>query len=109
MSKLHYTPDRSDKELFYALVADADRRRETRKPSGAPAVASRLVGGKELDRHEVLVSDISKRGVGLHSPIPLEKGAEYKLQILGEAPWLVRVVRSRPRLDGSYDVGAINL
>jgi len=109
MSKLHYTPDRKDKDLFYALVADADRRREIRKPSGAPAVASRLIGGKELDRHDVLVSDISKRGVGLRSPIPLEKGAEYKLQVLGEDPWIVRIVRSRPRLDGTFDVGAINL
>ena len=109
MSHLHYTPSGKDKDMFYALVADADRRREARKPSGAPAVASRLVGGKELDRQQVLVSDISKRGVGLHSPIPLDKGAEYKLEILGEEPWIVRIVRSRPRLDGTYDVGAINL
>ena len=109
MSKLHYTPSRKDKDMFYALVADADRRRDIRQPSGQPATASRLIGGKELDRHEVLVSDISKRGVGLRSPIPLDKGCEYKLQILGEHPWIIRVVRSRPRLDGSYDVGAINL
>src|SRR5690349_3598157 len=98
MTQLHYQRSGKDKEMFYALVADADRRRDTRRPSGAPAVASRLVGGKELDRHEVLVSDISKRGVGLRSAVPLEKGAEYRLQMLGEEAWIIRVVRSRPRL-----------
>jgi hypothetical protein len=68
-----------------------------------------LIGGRELDRHDVLVSDVSNRGVGLRSPIPLEKGCVYKLQPLGEQPTLIRIVRSRKRLDGSYDVGAVHL
>ena len=106
---LRYQSNGKDKDMFYALVADADRRREVRQPSGSPAVACRLIGGKELDRHEVLVSDVSQRGAGLRSPVPLEKGAEYKLTILGKEPWIVRIVRSRPRLDGTFDVGAINL
>ncbi|HEY8746544.1 MAG TPA: hypothetical protein VIM11_01120 [Tepidisphaeraceae bacterium] len=106
---MHYTRSAKDKDMFYALVADADRRRESRRPAGAPAVASRLIGGKEIGRHEVLVSDVSSRGVGLRSAVPLDKGAEYKLQILGENAWLIRIVRSRPRLDGTFDVGAINL
>ena len=109
MGQLHYTPTASDKEMFYALVASADRRRESRKPSGAPATASRLINGREFDRHEVLVSDVSNRGVGLRSPIPLEKGGIYSLRPLGEEASLIRVVRSRKRGDGAFDVGAIHL
>jgi hypothetical protein len=107
--ELHYTPAPADREMFYALVAEADRRRESRRPSGAPASAIRVLHGKELDRHEVLISDVSARGVGMRSPVPLEKGSIYKLQPLGEPATLVQVVRSRKRLDGSFDVGAINL
>ena len=109
MSKLHYTPAANDKEMFYALVADADRRRESRRPAGAPAIAARLIGGKEFDRYEVLISDVSSRGVGLRSAVPLEKGAEYRLAALGEPARLIRVVRSRRRLDGTFDVGAVHL
>jgi hypothetical protein len=109
MTQLHYTRSDKDKDMFYALVADADRRRESRLPAGAPAIASRLIGGREIARQEVLVSDVSSRGVGLRSPLPLEKGGEYKLQMLGEDAWLIRIVRSRRRLDGTFDVGAINL
>jgi hypothetical protein len=106
---LHYTPCAADREMFYALVASADRRRESRQPSGAPAAVVRVIHGKELERHEVLLSDVSARGVGLRSPIPLEKGSIYKLQPLGEGPTLIRVVRSRKRLDGTFDVGAVHL
>jgi hypothetical protein len=109
MNQLRYARSAKDKDMFYALVADADRRRESRLPAGTRAVASRLMGGKEIGRQEVLVSDVSTRGVGIRSPLPLEKGAEYKLQILGEEAWVIRIVRSRHRLDGTYDVGAINL
>ena len=49
--------------MFYALVASADRRRDSRQPSGEPATAARLIGGKELDKYDVLVSDISRRGM----------------------------------------------
>lgn len=106
---VHYTPHPADREMFYALVAEADRRRESRRPSGAPATASRVIHGKEFDHHDVLISDVSARGVGLRSPVPLEKGSIYKLQPLGEEATLVRVVRSRKRLDGSFDVGAVHL
>jgi hypothetical protein len=109
MTRLHYTRCAADKEMFYALVASADRRRELRRPSGAPATACRLVGGIELERHDVLVSDVSSRGVGLRSPVPLEKGCVYKLQPLGEQATLIRIVRSRKRADGNFDVGAVHL
>jgi hypothetical protein len=109
MTKLHYTPAANDKEMFYALVADADRRRDSRRPAGAPAAVARLIAGREVDRHEVLVSDVSARGVGLRSAMPLDKGSEYRLHVLGEPASLIRIVRSRPRRDGTFDVGAINL
>lgn len=107
--QLHYKPSAADKDMFYALVASADRRRESRQPSGSPATACRLIHGRELDRHDVLVSDVSARGVGLRSPIPLEKGSIYKLHPLGEEATLIRVVRSRKRLDGTFDVGAVHI
>lgn len=109
MTQLHFTPAKSDSEMFYALVASADRRRDSRQPSGEPATASRLIGGRELDKYDVLVSDVSRRGVGLRSSVPLEKGCEYRLQILGEKASLIRVVRSRKRGDGAFDVGAVHL
>jgi hypothetical protein len=109
MTQLHISRSKNDSEMFYALVASADRRRDSRQPSGEPATAARLIGGKELDKYDVLVSDISRRGVGLRSTVPLEKGCEYRLTILGETPTIIRVVRSRKRGDGAFDVGAINL
>jgi len=109
MTQLHFTRSKNDNEMFYALVASADRRRDSRQPSGEPATASRLIGGREIDKYDVLVSDISRKGVGLRSRVPLEKGCEYRLQILGEKPTLIRVVRSRKRGDGTFDVGAVNL
>jgi len=109
MTQLHISRSKNDDEMFYALVASADRRRDSRQPSGEPATAARLIGGREMDKYDVLVSDISKKGVGLRSTIPLEKGCEYRLTILGENPILIRVVRSRKRGDGAFDVGAVKL
>jgi hypothetical protein len=96
----------SDKQMFYALVAEPERRRQERRRKGILARAARIVGGREMGRIEVLISDVSATGVGLWSNIPLESGTVYRLQIFGESDLYVRVVRSRKRFDGSYDVGA---
>lgn len=96
----------SDKQMFYALVAEPERRRQERRRKGTLAQAVRIVGGLEMGRTEVLVSDVSATGVGLWSNIPLEAGTVYRLQIFGESDLYIRVVRSRKRFDGSYDVGA---
>ena len=95
-----------NQKLFYALVAEPERRRQERRRKGTLARAARIVGGREVGWTEVLVSDVSATGVGLWSNIPLESGTVYRLQIFGESDLFVRIVRSRQRFDGSYDVGA---
>lgn len=92
--------------MYYALVASADRRRELRKPSAMTAIASRIVGGEEGERFEVEITDTTRNGLGIRAPIPLEDGGRYRVQLWGTDACCVRVIRSRQRYDGQYDIGA---
>src|SRR5258708_11845403 len=85
-------------------------RRSSRGPRGRAAPAPRLLGGETLNRLHVLIVDVSTEGVGLRCPIGLVHNAIYRLQIgNGEASdsleSLIRVVTSRARPNGTFDVG----
>jgi hypothetical protein len=89
-----------------------DRRRSTREP----VVTLGMI--REIDCPEnefsfptplqVLITDVSLHGVGFRSPEALESTALYVIEI-GVGPLHLssrfRVVRSRSRQDGTYDVG----
>lgn len=96
----------ANEQMFYAIVPKADRRSDDRRRKGTLARASRIIGACEVDRIEVLVTDVSATGLGIWSNLPLQSGAVYRLQIFGQRDAFVRVVRSRARNDGSYSVGA---
>jgi len=88
------------------------------------------VDQKELNRLDVLVTDLSEKGVGLRCPIGLARGGIYRLRIgttrgvvrpnppsgpifphslVAEASCfisLIRVTRCQKRHDGTFDVGA---
>lgn len=96
-----------DEAIFYAIVPAADRRHADRVRAGTPATATRLIGGAESGSFQVMVTDASERGVGIRCGVPLERGASYRLRMLAGQAADVRVVRSRLRHDGLYDVGAL--
>ena len=98
----------SDEAMYYAIVPTADRRSTERRPAGAPATATRIVAGQASRPFDVIVTDVSSRGVGLRSPVPLEQDAVYRIVTLSQQVGYIRVVRSRPRPDGAYDVGALH-
>jgi hypothetical protein len=108
----------SDETVFYAIAtepppaaAGQNRRRSFRRPLGTVATIARLLGGETLNRLQVLIVDVSNEGVGLRSPIGLIRDGVYRLQI-GHADAtdslesLIRVVTSRSRPNGTFDVGA---
>lgn len=98
----------SDEAMYYAIVPAADRRGADRRATGAPATATRIVAGQASRLFDVIVTDVSSRGVGLRSPVPLETDAVYRIVTLSQQVGYIRIVRSRPRPDGAYDVGALH-
>lgn len=111
-------------------VKPPERRRSFRRPLGTAAVLARLIGSEELNRLDVLVMDMSEKGVGLRCPFALARGGIYRLRIgaargpvgrksasIQNGPQspvvqascfvsLIRVMRCRKRSDGTFDVGA---
>jgi hypothetical protein len=87
-----------------------ERRRSYRQPL-------LTVGVLFLERHpsehaqpiQVMVRDVSLHGVGFRASISFEKGAIYYIHI-GVGPLHLssrtRIVQSRLRSDGTYDIGA---
>jgi len=97
-----------DEAIFYAIVPQADRRREERQAAGIRGTIGRVIGGVETHRFDVLVTDRSERGLGLRSPVPLQQGALYRITTPTTGIIDVHVIRSRGREDGAYDVAALH-
>ena len=97
----------SDEAMFYALVPAADRRAGDRRTAGVSATVARVINGIEVNAFNVRICDVSFRGVGIRSALPLDAATVYRLRIATGFQMLIRIVRSRARRDGMYDVGAL--
>jgi hypothetical protein len=85
-----------------------DRRRSIRAPVGTVASIRQVVNAVELNPVHVLVTDVSGGGLGLRCPISLVRGGLYRVEIENHCEpntANVKVVSSRRRRDGSYDIG----
>lgn len=101
------SPTAADNErMFCAIVSGADRRQEHRRPIGALASIRRVIDGETLDRLDIVLRDVSRHGIGLRSPVPLPGGAVYRVELGTEEDVRIRIIHSRRRFDGTYDVGA---
>ena len=96
----------ADEAMFYAIVPGADRRGGSRRPAGLVVSLSRIIGGETCDRLDVTLMDVSPNGIGLRSPVPLDRGGIYKLDLRAADSIYIRINRSRRRFDDTYDVGA---
>lgn len=84
-----------------------ERRRGNRQPLEVLGV---LTDPKAPDKTlEVAVIDVSLSGCGFRSPVAFRPGAVYQMRI-GTGPLhltsTLRIISSRDRADGMYDVGA---
>ena len=86
-----------------------ERRKSTRQPLGAVGLLSAEGESQFKNQLEVLVLDVSLGGVGFRAPVAFRVGATYALRI-GSGPLhlkaRLRIVSSRNRDDGMFDVGA---
>ncbi len=84
-----------------------ERRRASRQPLGALGLLTEA-GSEHGKQLEVLVLDVSLHGVGFRSPVEFSTNAIYTMRI-GSGPLhltsRVRIISSRDRGDGTYDVG----
>jgi hypothetical protein len=104
-----------DAELFCAVFerekkSGDDRRRSYRHPLGAAGVLMRENDSEPgADSVHVLVFNVSIHGVGFRSTVPMKIDARRRLRI-GSGPLFLaarlKVVSSRVRADGTYDIGA---
>ena len=97
----------ADESMFYAIVPTADRRDNQRQARGASATVVRVIGGLEVNRFGVRVTDASPRGVGIRSRVPLQPGGVYRLEVGLEQSCHIKVIRCRPRIGLGYDIGAL--
>jgi hypothetical protein len=84
-----------------------DRRQSRRHTVTLPATLTATDGTDR--RLEVRVRDISLHGAGLRSDVPTEVGGEWHLDVgagLLKLHARVRIVNSRIRRDGSWQMGA---
>jgi hypothetical protein len=86
-----------------------DRRRSTREPVSTLGMV-RALGDGEFDRpRQVMVNNVSLHGVGFRCMERLDSDQIYVIEI-GVGPLhltsQLRIIRNRPRPDGTYDVGA---
>src|SRR2546423_25903 len=100
-------PALSSATLTKAYSFPGDRRRSLRQPLCATGtVIDETASDKSLD---VVVMNVSTSGVAFRAPVGFGFGNEYKLRI-GAGPLhltsRLKVVDSRERGDGIYEVGA---
>jgi hypothetical protein len=85
-----------------------DRRRSKRHPAATLGAILPANGDASRMQLQVLVVNVSLGGAGLRSPVAFAPGDLYQLRI-GTGPLLlssqIRIVSSRSRPDGQYDVG----
>ena len=88
-------------------IKPRERRREKRQ---SLTVLGVLTAANEPDKPlEVAVSDVSLHGCSFRSPVPFRAGAAYTLRIGTGGLHLastLRIISSRDRADGFFDVGA---
>lgn len=86
-----------------------ERRRSPREPYTATAWLSAEAGNSKSHQQRVSVFDLSLHGVGFRSARPMERDS-VRWMVMGAGSLQVssrlRVVASRPGVDGGYDVGA---
>ena len=106
----------AEETVFYSIAGKPPlgtaRGRTFRRATGALAFVTQLVGAVEQHRLDVQVVEFSDHGIGLRGPIGLARGAIYRVQ-MGYDPNAhshhVRIVSSRRRPDGNYDIAARNI
>jgi hypothetical protein len=105
-----WKPQRIENDPFSG-DGSRERRRARRRPSAAVGIicpdSSTPVA--TAGRLEVLVMNISAQGVGFRAPVDFDAGMHCLLKIGAGAVHLtsrLRIVGSRLREDGLYDVGA---
>ena len=88
-------------------IKPRERRREKRQ---SLTVLGVLTAANAPDKPlEVAVSDVSLHGCSFRSPVPFRAGAPYTLRIGTGGLHLtstLRIISSRDRADGFFDVGA---
>ena len=86
-----------------------ERRRSTRQMLGAVGVLAEDSDTLFRNQLQVLVMNVSVGGVGFRAPVPFRAGSIYAMRI-GTGPLHLKarlqIISSRPRDDGTYDVGA---
>jgi hypothetical protein len=86
-----------------------ERRSSTRQPLGAVGVLAEESDLQFRNQLQVLVLNVSVGGVGFRSPVAFRPGATYAMRI-GTGPLHLKarlqIISSRPREDGTFDVGA---
>jgi hypothetical protein len=84
-----------------------DRRRSTRE-AVATVGCLRTPNDTREGGRQVLVTDVSLHGVGMRTTFPLQEDEIFSIEI-GVGPLhlasRLRVVRSRPLPDGTFDIG----
>ena len=86
-----------------------ERRRSAREPYTATAWLSAEAGNSKSHQQRVAVFDLSLHGVGFRSARPMERDS-VRWMVMGagalQVSSRIRVIASRPGVDGGYDVGA---
>jgi hypothetical protein len=86
-----------------------ERRKSNRQPLGAAGLLTAEGNSQFKSQLQVLVVDVSLGGVGFRSPVAFRSGSIFALRI-GSGPLhlsgRIRIISSRDREDGTYDVGA---
>ena len=109
----------SNEDIFHTILSGApaqaavaarvgaERRRSFRLPVGLVGTVARELHGEIQHPLSVYVLNVSDHGVGLRSPVHFHRESVYRLTIGRENADLKRfkVVSSRKRDDGTFDVG----
>jgi c-di-GMP-binding flagellar brake protein YcgR len=94
--------------IFKPTPKETERRRSLRTPAGSLGCIRQAGKVAEVNPLHVLIMDVSEGGLGLRSPLSLVRNAIYRIAIEDSADsevMSVKVVSSRRRRDGSYDIG----
>ena len=87
-------------------IPPRERRRGNRQPLGVTGILTEANSDKQL---EVSVLNVSLHGCAFRAPVAYRPGAAYTMRI-GAGPLhltsTIRIISSRDRADGFFDVGA---
>jgi hypothetical protein len=101
-------PTKTKKSEASQVTDGAERRRSYREPVYTIGRIS-CVDADGVCNQEVMVTDVSLGGCGFRCHVELDEASVYEIEI-GVGPLhlssKLRIVRTRLRSDGSYDIGA---